>query len=136
MSATRPALVGAILLALAHYAFGEWAFHPGLALWRERLFWTAMPWVAAVPVLIWLAWLGITLGRVSAARSVLLVFAALFAGDWGWFLVWRYAAAFGARVSPDYWYWWTHWLPVALVLGNGVIARKWWLQLRRPSARL
>jgi hypothetical protein len=133
ISNTRMALVGAVLLALGHYAFGEWVFHPGLAVWWEGLFWADMPWAAAVPALIWLGWLGITLGSKDVARAEFLMFATLLVGDWVCFLVWRHGPVFGVRLSRDYWYWWTYWLPVVVVIGNGVVAREWWLEVRRPG---
>jgi hypothetical protein len=135
----RVVLLAAVLLALAHYAFGEWIFHRNppfrraLNLWLEPAFWADMPWVAAVPVLMWLAWVIISMGRVNAARALLLTYAGVFTGDWVWFLVWRQAARLGVKVTPDSWYWWTRWLPVALVIGNAVIAAGWWKQMRRHA---
>ena len=99
VAGTRGALAGAILLAAAHYGFGEWVLHPGLALWRERLFWTGMVWIAAIPVVNWLAWLVATLGRVRAERSIFLIFAALVVGDGVAFVVWRQGTVLGIRVS-------------------------------------
>jgi len=71
---------------------------------------------------------------VNAARAVFLMFAVVLVGDWVFFLAWRHAGVFGMRVSRDYWYWWTDWLAVALVLGNGVIARGFWTQVRARAA--
>jgi len=130
LSDARIALVGALLLALVHYTFGEWVFHPGLALWRERAFWADMPWVAAVPVINWLVWTVVSLGRVNAARSLFLAYAVVLAGDCLWYPARQYAPLLGTRVSPDYWYWWTYWLPLVLVVGNVIIARQWWKQIR------
>lgn len=132
----RMALAGAIVLALGHYAFGEWAFHPGLRLWREPAFWGDMPAAAAVPPLNWLAWTVLSLGQVGAARSLIVTFAGVFVGDWVWLLVGHYWVSFGAKLSPDYWLWWTYWLPGSLAVGNMAIARQWWKAvLRPPSSR-
>jgi hypothetical protein len=144
---SRVALAVAIVLALAHYAFGEWVFdrnppfRRALNVWGQPAFWAEMPWVAAVPVLTWLGWVVVSLGRVNAARSVLMAYAVVLVGDGAWFLAWRHAARFGVKAPPDYWYWWTHWLPVALVIANAVIACTWWVKLRprvvaREAARL
>jgi hypothetical protein len=134
ISRTRLALAGAVTLALAHYAFGEWVVHPDVAVWRATAFWRAVPWVAAVPLINWVGWTGITLGRMNVASPVLLMFAALFVGDGVWLQVSQHGPLFGIRISRDFWYWWTYWLPMALVLGNGVIARRWWRQGRRRVA--
>ncbi len=134
LSDPQIALAGAVLLALAHYTFGEWVFHPGLALWRERAFWADMPWVAAVPVINWLVWVVVSLGRVNAARPLFLAYAVVLAGDCLWYPARQYAPLIGTRVSPDYWYWWTYWLPLVLVVGNVVIARQWWKEMRSGAA--
>ena len=134
LSDPRLALAGAISLALAHYTFGEWVFHPGLALWREPAFWADMPWVAAVPVINWLVWVAVSLGRVNAARPLFLAYAFVLAGDCLWYPAREYAPLLGTRVSPDYWYWWTYWLALVLVVGNVVIARQWWKEIRCGAA--
>ena len=103
----------------------------GVALWMGPLFWQPMPWVADVPVLIWL---GVSTGRINTVRPVWLMFPAAFSEDWGWLLVWRYAEVFGIRVSPDYLSWWTYWLPAVLLIGSGTVAHGWWWQVRRPAA--
>lgn len=141
LSDARVALAGAVALALGHYVFGEWVFHPGIALWRERAFWAEMPLAAIVPALNWLAWVIVSLGRVQAGRTLFLAYALVFAGDWLWLLVWRYADLLGCRISPDYWDWWRGWLPTGLLIGNLLIARSWWRAMRagaaaRPRRRL
>lgn len=141
MADARAALAGAVALALAHYAFGEWVFHPELALWRERAFWAEMPHAALVPALNWLAWVVVSLGRVNAARALLLTYALVVTGDCFWLLAWRSAELFEGNVPSDYWHWWRRWLPAALLISNLILARSWWRAVwprafTRPKQRL
>jgi hypothetical protein len=137
----RVALAGAVVLALAHYAFGEWVLHPDLASWRERAFWADLPEAAALPAAIWLLWLFISVGHLNAARPLCLMYAVAFVGDWIWYPVARNASLFRIVIPPDYWYWWTYWLPGVLVVGNLIVGHPWWKavrggRVRRPNCQL
>lgn len=129
---TAGVLSAAVVLALGHYTFGDWVVYPEVALWRERAFWTAMPSVVAVPVVHWLAWTLVSLGRLKPAPVILLGTAVLCLGDLVWYLVWLNLKAAGLDYQRfvGYWDWWTCWLPVVLLAGNLALAQSWWKSYR------
>src|ERR1043165_2279473 len=55
-------------------------------------------------------------------------------GGWELLLVGHYWVSFGAKLSPDYWLWWTYWLPGSLAVGNMAIARQWGKAVIRPPS--
>lgn len=124
---TAGVLMAAVVLALAHYTFGDWVIYPEVALWKERAFWAVVPSVVCVPVLHWVVWAVVSLGRLKPAPVILAAAATLCIGDLGWYLVWLNLEAFDLDYKRfiDYWNWWAYWMPVTVVAGNLFLARRW-----------
>ena len=63
---TACVLMAAVLLAMAHYTFGDKMIYPEIALWKERAFWAVVPTVVCVSLLHWLVWtVMIWIGRLK-----------------------------------------------------------------------
>ena len=125
---TTGLLMTAVVLAVAHYTFGDWVLYPGIALWKEPPFWADIPSVAGVPIFCWVVWTLLSLGRLKPAPVILAAAAILCLGDLVWYLVWLNLKAVGLdyRRFADYWDWWAYWLPVVVLAGNLFLARRWW----------
>jgi hypothetical protein len=135
--ATLAMLGGAVACAMLHYAFGDWVIYPDVALWKERAFWADVPSVIGMPLLFWVLWTLLSLGRLKPAPALLAAAAILCVGDLVSLLVWLNLKAVGLdyRRFVDYWDWWAYWLPVVVLAGNLFLARRWW-QLFRPELLL
>ena len=136
-------LAAATVCAIAHYAFGDWTRYPGVVLWRERAFWAGMPAAAVVPMLHWVGWSALSLGRLKAARVILVAGLALGLGDLVWLLVWLNLNAVSGlfkvpleSVTVGYWDFWAWWMPAVVLAGNAVLARRWWRLARTSYARV
>lgn len=131
---TTSVLLAAVALAVSHYTFGDWVIYPGVALWKHRAFWSAIPMVLCVPLLHWIVWTVVSLGRLKTSPIILAAAAILCLGDLIWYLVWLNFKAVGLDYQKfvDYWDWWGYWLPGVLLAGNLFLARRWW-QVFRPA---
>ncbi len=134
---TAGVLMAAVALAIAHYTFGDWVIYPKATLWKERAFWAAFPAVACLPLLHWVAWTMVSLGRIKPAPVILAATAALCLGDLAWHLVWLNIEAVDLEYKPilDYWDWWGYWMPGVLLAGNLFLARRWWQAFRPAKSR-
>jgi Transglutaminase-like superfamily len=130
-------LMAAVALAIAHYTFGDWVIYPEVALWKQRAFWAVVPTVVGVPLLHWIVWTVVSLGRLKPATVILVAAATLCLGDLVWYLVWLNLKAVGLDYKRfvDYWDWWAYWLPVVVVAGNLFLARRWWQMFRPAKSR-
>jgi hypothetical protein len=130
-------LAAATACAVAHYAFGDWASYPGVALWKQPPFWTDVPAVAVAPILFWVLWTLLSLGRLKPAPVILGAAAILCLGDLVCYLVWLNLKAVGLdyRRFVDYWDWWGYWLPVVVLAGNLFLARRGWRLIRPATPR-
>ena len=129
--------MAAVVLALAHYTFGDWVIYPEVALWKQRAFWADVPLVVCVPMLHWVVWTVVSLGRLKPAPVILTAAAILCLGDLVWYLVWINLKAVGQDYQRfvDYWDWWVYWMPVVVVAGNLFLARRWWQMFRPAKSR-
>jgi Transglutaminase-like superfamily len=125
---TAGVLMAAVVLAIAHYTFGDWVIYPEVALWKERAFWAVVPMVVCVPIAHWVVWTLVSLGKLKPAPAILAATAILCLGDLAWYLIWLNIKAVGLdyKVFVDYWDWWGYWLAVVIVAGNLFLARRWW----------
>lgn len=123
-------VVVAVLFAMAHYAFGEWVFHPHIALGREKLFWSGFVYAGLLPLVNFFVWQLLARQHVNPARCIFLIHAATAALDCVWYPVWRSGNILEWKLSPDYWHWWTYSLPLALAVGNAWMAWRWWSSRR------
>jgi Transglutaminase-like superfamily len=137
--ATFAMLVGAVACAIVHYTFGDWISYPHVALWREHTFWASIPVVVVIPLLHWIAWSVLSLGRLKPARIIFVSGIVLCLGDLVWFLaklnlsaassLFKIPLAKAAVEWEDLWPWW---MPVVVLACNLFLARRWW-QLIRPA---
>ncbi len=127
-------LLGAsALLVAGHYTFGEWIFHPKLALWRESAFWRDCFKLMTWPVGLWLFWMATSLGRMKSAPVILVAAGIIGLGDWVWYSVWEYIRDSNLEIPPDYWRWWTSWAEAVAIGGNLVLALQWFRLFRLRS---
>jgi hypothetical protein len=126
----------AAALMIAHYTFGEVAFHPGLTLWKERAFWADIPMYAALPFLLWFGWKVVSLGKLNIARTVVEMTIALCVGDALCYIVpsilqslqrlhYRFEVPVEIWHWESYWNLWTFWMPTVIVIGNLVFLKHW-----------
>ena len=120
-------LLSAGLLLAGHYAFGEWAWHPGVKFWVERAFWADLPWYAALPPLLWTGWWVLSLGRLKIGSLLMKLAAGICVGDVLWCLVAHNLKVLEVKLPVQYWPAWTYWMPAVLLLGNLVVLRRWWV---------
>ena len=134
---TTGVLITAAVLAVAHYTFGDWVIYLDIALWKQRAFWADVPAAAGLPILFWILWTLLSLGRLKPVPAILAAAAILCFGDLVSLLVWLNLKAVGLDYQRfvDYWDWWAYWLPVVVLAGNLFLARRWW-QLFRPAKSL
>jgi hypothetical protein len=119
-------LLGAsVLLVAGHYTFGEWVFHPKLALWREKTFWLDGCKLIVWPVVLWLFWLVASFGRINSAPAILVIAGIILLGDWVWYSVGEYLRDSELEIPPDYWSWWLSWASSITITGNIVLALRW-----------
>lgn len=119
-------LLGAsMLLAAGHHTFGEWIFHPKVALWQESVFWTDGIKMMLWPLGFWLFWTVASLGRIRSAAVILVGAGIIGLGDWAWYSVAEFLRYRGEAVSSDYWDWWTSWAPIVAIGGNVILAIRW-----------
>ena len=124
-------LLGAsVLLVAGHYTFGEWIFHPKVALWRESAFWWDCCKLVSWPVCFWLFWTMASLGKITSAPVILVAAAIIGLGDWVWYSVSEYLRDRGIGISPDYWDWWTSWAQAVAIGGNVILAIRWFRLFR------
>lgn len=127
-------LLGAsALLVAGHYTFGEWIFHPKVALWRESAFWWDCCKLVSWPVGFWLFWTVASLGKVRSAPVILVAAGIIGLGDWVWYSVAEYLRDRGVGISPDYWDWWTSWAQAVAIGGNIILAIRWFRLFRLHS---
>jgi hypothetical protein len=127
-------LLGASALLVAeHYTFGEWIFHPKVALWRESAFWWDCWKLVSWPVGFWLFWMVASLGKIRSAPVILVAAGIIGLGDWVWYSVAEYLRDRGVGISPDYWDWWTSWAQAVAIGGNIILAIRWFRLFRHRS---
>ena len=134
---TTGVLLAAVALALAHYTFGDWVVYPDIALWKEHAFWADVPSIVGVPILYWVLWTLLSLGRLKPAPVILVASAIICLGDLVCYLVWLNLKAVGLDYQRfvDYWDWWAYWLPVVVLAGNLLLASRWWRLFRPAKSR-
>jgi hypothetical protein len=130
-------MLAAALLALIHYTFGDWVIYPDVALWKHRAYWADVPTAFCAPLLLWVVWTVVSLGRLKPAEVILAAAAMLCLGDLIWYLVWLNLKATGLDYQKfiSYWDWWAYWMPGVVVAGNLFLAKQWW-QSFRPGKSL
>ncbi len=114
-----------VLLVAGHYTFGEWIFHPKLALWRERAFWWDSCKLLAWPAAFWSFWTVASWGRIRSARVILVAAGTLVLGDCVWYSVAQYLRFNRHGIPADYWHWWTYWALAVAVGANVFLALQW-----------
>jgi hypothetical protein len=131
-------LAFAVLLMMIHYTFGEWVFHPELKHWKQWAFWPDLFRYAALPVILWCGWKVISLGRLKISRVLFIITILLCVGDAFFYMVPSILRSlqslhyheFETPVERwswvSYWYVWTFWMPVVLIIGNLVLLKRWW----------
>ena len=134
----RASLAWAVVLIVVHYAFGEWTFHRELKLWKEPAFWTDLIWYAALPPALWFGWKIVSLGKLKVSRVLFVTTLLLCVGDAFFYVIPSILESlqrlhyheFRPPVEKwpweSYWYVWTFWMPVVLIIGNLVLLKHWW----------
>jgi hypothetical protein len=135
---TAGALTTAVVLTVAHYTFGEWAFHPDIELWDRRAFWSDFPRYAVLPLLLWCGWSVVSLSKLETSKFFLGVAAVVCAGDLIFYLIpsvlgslerlgcYQFKLPVEKWHWKKYWYWWTLWMPAIVAIGNLVLLQRWW----------
>src|SRR6185295_10066293 len=56
-------------------------------------------------------------------------------GDLVWLLIWRLQKTWHYRLPLDYWWWWPYWLPIVVCFFNGLLLRRFGVELYRQFHR-
>lgn len=130
-------LAVAVMLMVAHYTFGEWAFHPGIKFWMQWAFWSDLFRYAALPGMLWCGWKVVSLGKLNVSRVLFVTTILICVGDAFFYMIPSILESlqklhyheFKTPVEKwpwaSYWNWWTFWMPAVLIIGNLVLLKRW-----------